>query len=423
MSAVMDSPIMLPWWRKPHWVQAGITIGVLGALIAIALVFLGNAERSVRLAVATVTLSKVEQGVYHDFIPLRGKVVPRDTIYLDALEGGSVRRVLVEAGDFVTAGQPLVELSNTELELNVLEREAQLVGSITQLQNTQNQLEQSRLNNEKTLAQIDYDIVRLTRMVQRRKPLVAQGVESHEVLDTLQDELDHLRAIRPLQAQSNQQQNRLREQQLPQIRAQLDKLQKDVEITRGKLDNLTVRAPVAGRMTAIDLKRGESRSRGERFGEITPDTGYKLSADIDEFYLTRLQKDQTATVQISDKDFALRVTRVYPQVKDGVFKVDLTFDGDGPTGLLPGQAVQGKLALGNDAPGLILPAGAFLEKTGGDWVFVLQADGQSAQRRRIKLGRRNAEQVEVLSGLRSAEQVMTSDYTGLERIDRVDLTK
>ncbi|MGC3982651.1 MAG: HlyD family efflux transporter periplasmic adaptor subunit [Steroidobacteraceae bacterium] len=423
MSAVMDSPIVLPWWRKPRWVRTGIAVGSLVLVAIAATTFLGNAERSVRMTAATLTISKVEQGVYHDFIPLRGKVVPRDTVYLDALEGGSVKRVLVEAGDYVTAGQPLVELSNTELELNVLEREAQLVNSITQLQNTQNQLEQTRLNNEKALAQIDYDIVRLGRLVQRRKPLVAQGVESKEVLDTVQDELNHAQAIRPLQAQSNQQQNELRQQQLPQIQAQLTKLQKDVEITRGKLDNLVVRAPVAGRMTAIDLKIGESRTRGERFGEITPDTGYKLSADINEYYLSRLQKNQTAAVQLSDQDIALHVTRVYPQVKDGTFKVDLTFDATAPAGLLPGQALQGKLALGNDVPGTVLPAGAFLERSGGDWVFVLEADRQSAQRRRIKLGRRNAEQVEVLSGLRAGEEVITSDYTGLERIDRVDLAK
>lgn len=423
MTAVMDRPIWQPWWRKKHWRQAAIAIVTLGLLLAIAFSFLGNAQRSVRLAAGTLTISKLQQGIYHDFIPIRGKAVPRDTVYLDALEGGSVRRVLVEAGDFVAAGQPLVELSNTELELSVLEREAQLVTSITQLQNTQSQLEQSRLSNEKNLAQIDYDIVRLTRMVQRRKPLVVQGVESHEALDTVQDELDHLQIIRPLQAQSNQQQNQLREQQLPQIRAQLDKLQKDVEITRGKLDNLTVRAPVAGRMTAIDLKIGENRNRGERFGEITPDTGYKLSADIDEFYLTRLQKDQTATVTIGDKEFVLRVTRVYPQVKEGVFKVDFAFDGTTPDSLLPGQAVQGKLALGGDVQGLVLPTGAFLEQTGGDWVFVLNEDGQSALRRRIKVGRRNAEQIEVLSGLRVGEKVITSDYTGLERIDRVDLAK
>lgn len=423
MTAVMDSPIWQPWWRKKHWLQAGVAVGALSLVFATAFVFMGSAQRSVRLALATVTLSTVEQGMYRDFIPLRGKVVPRDTIYLDALEGGSVRRVLVEAGDFVSAGQPLVELSNTELELNVLEREAQLVASITQLQNAQNQLEQNRLISEKTLAQIDYDIVRLTRMVERRRPLVVQGVESREVLDTVQDELDHLKAIRPLQARSNKQQDALRQQQLPQITAQLAKLQKDVEITRSKFDNLKVYAPVAGRMTAIDLKIGESRGRGERFGEITPDTGYKLSADIDEFYLARLQKDQSAAVRIGEQDFALRVTRVYPQVKDGVFKVDLAFDGDEPAGLLPGQALQGKLALGHDVPGLVLPTGAFLEQTGGDWIFVLDADGQSAQRRRIKVGRRNAEQLEVLSGLRVGEQVLTSDYSGLERIDRVDLAK
>lgn len=423
MATVMDTPLLLPWWRKKPALQAGIAASVLLAIIAMAAAMLGNAERSVRMAANTLTIAKVEPGVYHDFIPLRGKVVSRDTIYLDALEGGRVEKVFVEPGDLVTAEQPLVQLSNTELELDVLDREARLIESITQLQTYQTQLEQNRLNNDKALEQIDYDIVRLGRSIKRHEALAVKGLEAQEVKDAIQDELDYTRRLKPLQAQSNEQQNQLRLQQLPQIHAQLDKLQKDVAITRGKLDNLTVRAPLAGRMTAIDLKIGENRNRGERFGEITPDTGYKLSADIDEFYLGRLQTGQSATVQINDKESKLRVTRVYPQVKDGTFKVDLAFDGATPAGLLPGQAVQGKLALGTDAQGLLLPTGAFLEKTGGDWTFVLAADGKTAQRRRIKLGRRNAEQVEVLSGLKPGDQVITSDYTGLERIDRVDLTK
>lgn len=423
MTAVMDRPILHPWWRKKHWMQAGIALGVLTMIIGSASLFLGGAERSVRMVAATMTLSKVEQGVFHDFIPLRGKVVSRDTIYLDALEGGRVEKVLVEAGDVVAEGQALVVLSNTELELSVRERVARLIDSITQLQTYQTQLEQNRLNNEKALEQIDYNIVRLRRSLERHDVLVSKGLEAREVKDNVDDELNYTLKLRPLQAQSNQQQEELRVQQMPQIKSQIKKLQEDIEVTHGKLDNLMVRAPIAGRLTAIDLKIGENRNRGERLAEITPDTGYKLSADIDEFYLGRLQKSQTATVEIGEQRSTLQVTRVYPQVKDGTFKVDLAFDGDTPDGLLPGQAVQGKLALGNDVQGLILPTGAFLEKTGGDWAFVLDADGKSARRRRIKIGRRNAEQVEVIAGLRIGEQVITSDYTGLERIDRVDLTK
>lgn len=423
MTAVMDRPILQPWWRKKHWMQAGIAIGAVLLIGSSAALLLGSAERSVRMAAATMTLSKVERGVFHDFIPLRGKVVSRDTIYLDALEGGRVEKVLVEAGDLVTAGQSLIALSNTELELSVRERVARLIDSITQLQTYQTQLEQNRLNNEKSLEQIDYNIVRLRRSLERHATLVAKGLEAREVKDNVEDELNYTLKLRPLQAQSNRQQEELRLQQMPQIRSQIKKLQEDIEVTHSKLENLIVRAPVAGRLTAIDLKIGENRNRGERLAEITPDTGYKLSADIDEFYLGRLQKGQSATVEIGDQRSTLQVTRVYPQVKDGTFKVDLAFDGDTPAGLLPGQAVQGKLALGNDAPGLILPTGAFLEKTGGDWVFVLDADGKSAHRRRIKIGRRNAEQVEVIAGLRVGEQVITSDYTGLERIDRVDLKR
>jgi HlyD family secretion protein len=171
----------------------------------------------------------------------------------------------------------------------------------------------------------------------------------------------------------------------------------------------------------MDLTVGESRSLGDRLAEITPATGYKLSATVDEYYLGRVRTGQAASIQLEDKTWPLKVTRVYPQVKSGGFLVDLAFDGATPVGLLRGQTLQGRLSLGADVPGLVLPAGAFLERSGGDWAFVLRPDGHSAQRRHIKVGRRNAEQVEILSGLSAGERVITSDYNGLERIDRIDL--
>jgi HlyD family secretion protein len=171
----------------------------------------------------------------------------------------------------------------------------------------------------------------------------------------------------------------------------------------------------------MDLKVGQNLKSGERLAELTPDTGNKLAASVDEYYLGRVHVGQAATVDLADQSVQLTVTRVYPQVKDGLFTVDLRFEGSAPTGLLPGEALQGKLALGTDSQGTLLPAGGFLERTGGDWVFVLAKDGKSAYRRTIKIGRRNAEQVEVLGGLAVGEQAIISDYTGLERIDRVDL--
>jgi HlyD family secretion protein len=361
--------------------------------------------------------------MYQDFIPFRGTVVPLETIYLDALEGGRVERVLVNPGDQVTAGQLLVELSNTELELTVLDREARLIESIVQLQAYQTQLEQNHLDNEKALAEIDYNIARLTRAAMRRGSLAERGVEARETYDSIQDELAYALALKPLQARSNEQQNALRVQQLPQITAQLQKLHQDVEITRSKLDSLNVRAPASGRMTAIDLKVGENRNRGERLGEITPSTGVKLTAEVDEFYLDRLRQDQIAVLETGTTRRELRVTRVYPRVENGVFLVDLAFTGAVPEGLLPGQTLQGKIALGDNVHTLVLPAGPFLQHTGGNWAFVLSEDRRSAVRRSIKIGRRNVEQLEILGGLKPGEQVITSDYTAFDRIDRIELDR
>ena len=417
----MDRPIRLPWWRRKLWLRLAAAATAAVLIASTTAIFLGTAERSIRVAAAGVTVARVSQGVFHDFIPLRGKVVPLNTVYLDALEGGRVDRLLVQAGDTVTAGQPLVELSNTELELDVLDREGRLVESITQLQAYETQLEQNRVANQKALAQIDYDVIRLQRSAARRNVLAADDAEPLEVKDQVQDELDYDVKVRPMQDESNRKQEQLRLQQLPQIHSQLLKLQQDLTITHGKLDNLTVRSPVAGRLTAMDLKVGENRNRGERFGEITADTGDKLAAEVDEYYLGRVQNGQTAAIEVGDKTWVLQVVRVYPKVTNGTFTVDLAFRDTTPAGLLPGQALQGKLALGADRTATILPAGAFLERTGGDWVFVLAKDGQSALRRTIKIGRRNDEQVEVLSGLAAGERAIISDYTGLERIDRIDL--
>jgi HlyD family secretion protein len=419
----MDRPVLRPWWRKSRRVQVGVGIASVTLLAVATLAMLGSAQRSVRMPLGNVTIASVERGVFHDFIPLHAQVVALNTVYLDALEGGRVERILAQAGDVVAQGQPLVELSNTELELDVLDREGRLVESITQLQAYETELQQNRIANQKALAQIDYDIIRLRRSLERRKVLVARSLEAVDVADTIQDELDHALKIQPLQAQANGKQEQLRVEQLPQIQAQLDKLQQDLKITHSKLDNLVVRAPVSGRLTAMDLKVGENRNRGERFAEITPETGYKLAASIDEYYLARVRAGQAARVDIDERSWALTVERVYPQVKDGSFIVDLSFGVARPPGLIPGESVQGKLSLGADRLATILPAGTFLERTGGEWVFVLDADGHTARRRRIGSGRRNAEQLEVLRGLEVGDHVITSDYSGFERVERINLQR
>lgn len=423
MSTDMDRRIPRSKWRSRRvLVGVGLVVG-LGAILYIAASFLGATQRSVRVPAASVTIDTVQRGVFHDLTPLRGKVVPHDVVYLDAEEGGQVQRVMARGGDMVVAGQPLIAFRNTQLELDVLDREGRLVESITQLQSYEKQLEDSRLTNERAAVQIDYDILRLSRAANRRTDLSAAGYIPVETSDQLRDELAYDVRLRPLQARTNASEEALRLRQLPEIRADLVSLRKSLVITHGKLDNLVVKAPVSGQLASLVQDVGENHNRGDRLGEIVPDTGFKVTATVDEYYLGRVRVGQSADVDIDGRNWKLRAERVYPEVKDGVFTVDLAFEGPTPVGLRPGEAVEGKLSLGGDRPALILPAGAFLERSGGDWVMVVDPGGGHAERRRVRIGGRNAEQVEILSGLRPGDRVITSDYTGFEKVDRVNLAK
>lgn len=246
---------------------------------------------------------------------------------------------------------------------------------------------------------------------------------SAEQYELVADELAYYKRLRPIQAESGQRQSELRDRLLPDIHQQLKILRSNLAIVHDKLDSLVIRSPVAGKVTAIDLKVGETRAPGQRLAEVMPQTGMKLIADIDEFYLPRVRVGQTATIDLDGKPMKLTVHRVSPQVHNGQFRIDLDFDGSSPRALVEGAAAQGNLQLGGDTPALILPTGAFLERTGGDWVFVVEPNGRSAERRRIRVGRRNSEQLEIQSGLTIGERVMTSDYTGLEKADRVVFTR
>lgn len=424
MTESMDKPIARPkWWRSRRTLLAGCAgLAVAALVVTVAMAGFG-ARSAVRTPAANLTIDTVRHDVFQDFVTLRARVVPRDIIYLDALEGGQVEQVFVQPGDLVVPGQPLLRFRNTALELEVLDREGRLVESITQLQTYEKQLEDTRLTNEKAVARIQYDIVRLQRSAERRDALLAKGYVSRDQHEAVHDELAYNRGLLPLQLTANREQETLRRRQTPQIQAELASLRESLIITRSKLESLVLRAPVAGRLTDMDLKVGEIRERGQRLGQITPDTGFKLQADIDQYYLERVRVGQQGQVEIAGRSSAFRVVRVDPQVKNSTFQIEMAFDQAPPSGLLPGQALEGRLTLGGDRKGLVLAAGPFLERSGGDWVMVLNDGGRRAERRRVRLGRRNAEQVEVLSGLTAGERVLTSDYTSFEKVDQVILTK
>jgi HlyD family secretion protein len=421
----MDRKVQRNRWSPASWPLAAKAAAGGGTLLLVALVLIkliaGSQTRTLRLPQAQASFATVQQGIFHDLIPLRASVVPRETVYLDAIDGGRVDRVMAEPGDYVQQGQPIVELSNTNLALSVIQQESQLNQAISQLQQNEIALEQNELTNERALAEIDYNLVRLKRSSTRRENLAANGATSVEQRDEIADELAYYQALKPIQTESSRRQSRLRERLLPDIHRQLDNLRSNLDIVRGKLDGLIIRAPITGRVTAIDLKVGELRAPGQRLAEVTPDAGMKLSAEIDEFYLSRVRTGQTATIEFEGRPMTVIVRRISPQVRNGQFTIDLEFESTSPPNLTPGATAQGRLQLGNDTPAVVLPVGPFLERTGGDWVFVVAPDGKSAERRRIKVGRRSTEQLEIMDGLKVGERVIVSDYTSLESADRIVL--
>ena len=424
--AGMDRRIRRHRWSLAHWpltVKLAVA-GVALVLLAFPVIELTSRTdiRTVRIPLSQVAIATVEKGVFHDLVAVRANVVPRDTVYIDAVDGGRVERVLVEPGDLVQAGTPMIELSNTNLALSVIQEESQLNQAISQLQQNEIALEQNRLSNDRALAEIGYGLVRLGRSAARHNVVAAAGAESAEQRDVVADELAYYKQLQPIQADSNKRQSELRDRLLPDIHRQLAILRGNLDVVHSTLDGLIVRAPVTGRVTAIDLKVGEHRNAGQRLAEVTPNTGMKLSANIDEFYLPRVHAGQSATIEFGGQTAQATAWRVYPQVKNGQFTVEMHFEGASPAGLVAGESVQGRLQLGGDTPASLLPVGPFLERTGGDWVFVVAPDGKTARRRRIKIGRRTTEQLEIVSGLAPGERVLTSDYTSLDKADQISLT-
>jgi HlyD family secretion protein len=422
----MDRRLAPSRWSIAGW-PLGIRIGVLATVavlvgLILVRVIAGAGTRTLRIPAEQLTIARAKQSVFHDLIPLRGVITPRDTVYIDAIDGGRVERVLVQPGDVVQEGQPMVELSNTNLALQVIQQESQLNQAISQLQQNEIVLEQDRLSNDRAVAEIEYNLARLGRSAKRRETLALQGAEAQEQRDVVADELSYYAHLKPIQVASGDRQEALRDRLLPDIHQQLKILRGNLIVVHDKLDSLVVRSPVAGKVTAIDLKIGENPGAGQRLAEVTPDTGMKLKAEVDEYYLPRVHVGQTAVIELNGSETKLSVGRISPQVRSGQFEVELDFNGQGPVGLVSGTTTQGRLQLGDDRPAEVIPTGPFMERTGGEWAFVVDPDGRAAVRRVIKIGRKSNEQIEILSGLRVGERVITSDYSGLEHADHLILT-
>ena len=415
----MDRPVSPGRVTRPMLLGAAM---LASGLTALAWFELSPAERTLRVNASKVTISSVAAAPFHDFIPLHGQVVPLESIVLDAVQGGRVEEVLAEAGQRVVAGQALIRLSDPTLELDAIARESQVIEQINNQRAIELSFEQTRTADAKAVADTDYNILRLGREVERRRPLAAVGFESRERLDQSADELAYARRLRVIADDALRRDAAVIQRGSDLIQQTAERLGTNLATARRQLDSLTVRASADGVLTGLDAHLGEEKLRGQHLGQIDRDGGYKVTVQVDEYYLARVKPGQHLAVTIDDTPSDLVVTKIYPQVRDRRFEVDLAWAGATPSGLRRGQAVQGKLELGDDQTAVLLPAGPFLQATGGAWVFVLDSAGDTATRRSVKLGRRTAEATEVLDGLQPGDRVVTSDYVGFDRIDRLALS-
>ena len=401
--------------------KLGYAAGVVMAVVFfwwLAGMLLGG--RSLNVNSQRITVSTATLGTFEDFVPLRGRLVPSSTVFLDAIEGGRVEEVLVEDGTVVAAGDPIALLSNTNLQLEVLGREAAVTEQLNNMRTIELQLEQNRLSHKRNLVEIDYQIVRLRRAIERQEDLATRNLVSQSVIDELQDELTYYENRRAVTLESQETDSRMQEQQLRQLRDAGTQLEAGLEFARQNLNDLNVRAPVAGKLSGFNIEVGQSIARGGRLGQIDDPDGYKLNVSIDEFYLGRVDLQQVATADHGREQLDLRVSKIYPQVNNGQFEVDMAF-AEEPRGLRRGQTLQLKLTLGDNSDAVLIPNGSFYQETGGNWVFVVSADGAEAVRRTVRLGRRNTDFIEVLDGIEPGEQVVTSPYTSYVGLDRLKI--
>ena len=412
----MDRPISArPWPRRLALIAAGI------ALTAVVL-WLATREHSTAYTLngQRIRTATVVTGIYEDYIPLRAIVEPERSVFLDAVEGGRVERLLVEEGVLVTRGQALLELSNTTLQLDVIAREAEVSEQLNNLRNTELAIEQNRLSLRSDLIEIDYQMQRLGRLVERYQELQGKEFISRNEYEDAADELNYWSQRRVVTLESQAQDERIRMAQMEQLRASVDQLEKNLQLARANLDNLLVRAPRDGRLTAFDAELGQSKARGERLGQIDDVDRFKTSALVNEFYLNRVRLGQRAELALDGREYRLEVSKIYPEVAAAQFEIDLRFLDEAPGGIRRGQTLQIRLVLGDlHEEVALLSNGPFINDTGGAWVFVLNSERDLATRREVQLGRRNPQQIEVISGLLPGDEVITSSYRSFITVDQL----
>ena len=374
-----------------------------------------NAER--------LTISTVTKGPFQEFIAVMGNAEPEDIHFLTASDGGRVEEIFVEAGTMVQEGDKILRLANTNLLLDIMRREAELFQQSNNLRNTRLSMDQYRLELVQELANIDYQLQAQRRVFERYKELAKDDLIAKHEFELAEDLYLYLQKRKELTLESQKNDLEFRQGQVDALEASLQRMQDNLKIVQEKQDNLTVRAPVSGHLTSLLAEIGEQKNPGNPFGQIDVLKGFKVVLGVDEFYLTRLELDREGTFVLADQTYELIVDKIYPEVMDGRFEVDMAFVGEGPSNITRGMTFHIRLELGDISEAILLAKGGFFGTTGGNWIYILDESGDTATKTRIRVGRQNIDVYEVLEGLIPGDRVIISGYENFGDMERLVLKR
>lgn len=388
----------LPWW--------------LGALLMVFVVYLivRPNNKTLRVDKDTVTISNVVMGEFNDYIRISGRVQPMTTIQLSPQEGGIVEKILIEEGSPVKAGDAILVLSNDNLDLQILNSEAELAEKENILRNTQIQMEQQKLDVRQNVLEYGTNVERLRRAYEQQKALYEDKLIAREEYLTAEEDYKLAKQKYDLIIERSTQDSLYRGTQIDRMEESLDNMQLNMSMIRRRKSNLVVKAPIDGELGLLDVVLGQNIASGTKIGQINSVGLYKVEAQIDEHYIDRVSAGLEATFERQGETYSTIIRKVYPEVRDGKFKADFKFDGEQPGGIRPGQTYYLNLQLGQPEETVIIPRGTFYQRTGGKWIYVVNKDGSKAVKREIRIGRQNPQYYEVLEGLEPGEKVITSGY-------------
>ena len=388
----------LPWW--------------LGALLLVFVIYLiaRPNNKTLRVDKDTVTISTAVKGEFNDYIRISGRVQPMTTIQLSPQEGGIVEKILIEEGSPVKAGDAILILNNDNLDLQILNSEAELAEKENILRNTQIQMEQQTLDVRQNVLEYGTNVERLRRAYEQQKALYEDKLIAKEEYLKAEEDYKLAKQKYDLMAERSKQDSLYRGTQIDRMEESLENMQLNMSMIRRRKSNLIVKAPIDGELGLLDVVLGQSIASGTKIGQINSVGTYKVEAQIDEHYIDRVVAGLEATFERQGETYSTVIRKVYPEVRDGKFKADFKFDGEQPDNIRAGQTYYLNLQLGQPEEAVIIPRGTFYQKTGGKWIYVVNKDGNKAVKREIRIGRQNPQYYEVLEGLAPGEKVITSGY-------------